>query len=116
MRCTMWQRAEMTSSSSTFSGSTPAADLALASDGASTRPARLRVSPRVDQSDVRVPEVLHVAGGQCGAVRATDGGDLRVEPVNRQSELVTANDELRIVRGRPGVEGQYLILEGREHL
>ena len=61
-----------------------------------------------------MPEVLHVAGGQCGAVRETDGGDLRVEPIYRQSQLVAAPDNVRVVRSRSGVEGQYLIFEGRE--
>src|ERR1035437_4874153 len=76
----------------------------------------LRALPRVDQVDVRVPKVLQVACGQSCAVGATDGGDLRIKPIDRQSDLVTAPDDLRIVRGRAGVEGQHLILEGREHL
>ena len=76
----------------------------------------LRALPRVDQVDVRVPKVLQVARGQSCAMGAADGGDLRIEPVDRQSDLVTAPDDICIVRGRTGVEGEHLILEGGEHL
>ena len=43
----------------------------------------LRAFPRVDQVDVRVPKVLQVACGQSCAFGATDGGDLRIKPIDR---------------------------------
>lgn len=66
--------------------------------------------------DVGVLKVLQVAGGQSCAVGTTDGGDLRIEPIDRQSDVVTVSDDLRVVPRRSGVEGQHLILEGRTHL
>jgi len=49
-------------------------------------------------------------------VSATDRVDLGIEPVDWQSEIVTAADDLRVVHRSTGVEGQDLSLEGGKHL
>ena len=67
--------------------------------------------PRIDKSDAAVLEVLAIAGGQRGIVDSADCSDLRIEPVDWQSQQVAAIDKRRVGNRGFAAEGEHVILK-----
>ena len=72
--------------------------------------------PWIDQVDSGFPEILHVACGQGRTASPANGGDLSIEPLDRQADAIAVTHDQRIVDRRVGVKGQDIFTERGEDL
>jgi hypothetical protein len=72
--------------------------------------------PWIDQVDSGFPEILHVACGQDRAASPANGGDLGVEPLDRQTGAIAVTHDQRIVDRCAGVKGQDIFTKRGEDL
>jgi hypothetical protein len=55
--------------------------------------------PWIDHADSGIPEILDIAGGQGRAASPANGGDLSVEPIDRQARVIALGNDKRIPPG-----------------